>query len=271
MKTAEFSVVIPHFNRPSLLLRAVNSVHAQTFTNFELIIVDDHSTMPLPSLPGSVRVIRRGENGGGSAARNDGIRASTGRYIAFLDSDDYWLPNRLFHARKSIANATHARTIFYEDVNVQKRGSLSVLYNNKFPSGGSVSRHILCRGLLQTSTLIVPNDGVLLFDTKLRRFQDLDFLVEAEKAGYRLHKIDANNVVWDLTGDSNRLSQKEDAYSATYFLEKHQGFLDSQTYNGFKLQNLEYWRKNARNFAGYASRVLVSKLDWRRKASLILR
>jgi len=270
MYSTEFSVVIPHFNRPLLLLRAIESVLAQELQDFEIIVVDDNSTLPLPHLPESVNIIRRQENGGGAAARNDGIRASKGRYLAFLDSDDYWLPARLARAHNAISSEkVRPKVIFYEDVCVKKQERLRVLYKSNLSPEGSVSRYILCHGLLQTSTLVVPNDGCLLFDQRLRRFQDLDFLVEAEKAGYRMHKITESNVVWDLTSDQNRLSRKADEYSANLFLQKHKEFLDEGASRSFQLQHLEYWRKSSRTFVSFVGRVLLSDLDWRRKASLI--
>ena len=79
---------------------------AQTFTDLECIVVDDASPEP-PDLPSDVRVrlVRRHSNGGPAAARNSGINVATGRYIAFLDDDDLWLPDRLLAAREA-----HARS-----------------------------------------------------------------------------------------------------------------------------------------------------------------
>jgi len=90
-----FSVVIPTFNRRERLLRAVSSVLAQVFKDFELIVVDDGSsdgTMEaLAKFNGAVKAIRQA-NRGPAAARSTGIRAATGDYVAFLDSDDTWFP-----------------------------------------------------------------------------------------------------------------------------------------------------------------------------------
>ncbi len=92
------SVVIPAFNRAGVLLDAVASVLRQTLPAFEIIVVDDGSTDDTPrvtaSLPPPVRVIRQ-DNRGVAAARNTGILAARGEWIAFLDSDDIWLPSKL--------------------------------------------------------------------------------------------------------------------------------------------------------------------------------
>jgi len=92
------SIVIPAFNASWCIRRAVDSVLAQTFTDFELIVVDDGSTDEtaeiLRSYGDALRVVSQ-PNGGMSCARNAGIRIARGRYIAFLDADDRWLPAKL--------------------------------------------------------------------------------------------------------------------------------------------------------------------------------
>jgi glycosyltransferase involved in cell wall biosynthesis len=90
------SVIIPTYNRSELVERAVKSVLCQTYTDYEIIVVDDGSTddtrFNLQSYP--VRYIRQ-NNSGSASARNRGIRESKGKYIAFLDSDDWFLPDKL--------------------------------------------------------------------------------------------------------------------------------------------------------------------------------
>ncbi|WP_263834158.1 glycosyltransferase family 2 protein [Salinibacter sp.] len=94
------SVVIPTKNRPKLLGRAINSVIGQTYGDFECIVVDDGSDIPASRVlkrfdDPRVRCIRYDTSRGASAARNSGIRASSGRYIAFLDDDDEWIKTKL--------------------------------------------------------------------------------------------------------------------------------------------------------------------------------
>ncbi len=94
------SVIIPTRNRAELLHAAMTSVLNQSFRNFELIVVDDHSeddTQDVLSLFNDRRIkyIRHNVNRGESASRNTGITHSEGDYIAFLDDDDQWLPEKL--------------------------------------------------------------------------------------------------------------------------------------------------------------------------------
>jgi glycosyltransferase involved in cell wall biosynthesis len=99
--TALVSVVIPAFNRQAYIRQAVESVLAQTYRNLEVIVVDDGSTdgtreivQSLRSTDGRVRYIWQ-ENSERAVARNTGIKNARGDYIAFLDSDDLWLPRKL--------------------------------------------------------------------------------------------------------------------------------------------------------------------------------
>jgi glycosyltransferase involved in cell wall biosynthesis len=89
---------MPAFNRADTIRRAIRSVQAQTFTNWELIVVDDGSTDDTVALiegcDPRLKLIRQ-ENQGTAGARNAGLSASAGSYIAFLDSDDEWLPHHL--------------------------------------------------------------------------------------------------------------------------------------------------------------------------------
>ena len=96
--TPNVSVVIPTYNRAQLVTEAIDSVLMQTYKDYEIIVVDDGSTddteQVLVPYRDRIRYIYQ-ENQGGAAARNAGIRNSKGTYIAFLDSDDLWLPSKL--------------------------------------------------------------------------------------------------------------------------------------------------------------------------------
>src|SRR5580658_9964752 len=101
-----FSVIIPTFNRAHLCRAAVESVLKQTLRDFELIVVDDGSTDGTPEALAdygdSIRLLRQ-ENQGQSVARNTGLSAAKGEYVAFLDSDDQWFPWTL----QTFARAVH--------------------------------------------------------------------------------------------------------------------------------------------------------------------
>lgn len=94
------SVILPTFNRARTLTRAIRSVLAQTFQEWELLVVDDASIDETSNLmrkfsDARIRYIRHEHNRGPSSARNSGIEVARGAYIAFLDSDDEWFPEKL--------------------------------------------------------------------------------------------------------------------------------------------------------------------------------
>ena len=98
----EISIIIPVYNVEKYLDRCIKSVLAQTFTDYEMILVDDCSTDKCPELcdnwakkDGRIHVIHKAVNGGLSGARNSGLEKATGRYVAFIDSDD-WIENVMY-------------------------------------------------------------------------------------------------------------------------------------------------------------------------------
>jgi glycosyltransferase involved in cell wall biosynthesis len=93
MSTPQLSVIIPTHNRPHLLPRAVQSALDQTFTDLEVVVVDDASREPVQLLEQPhLRVIRLDPGRGGAGARNAGTEVARGRWVTYLDDDDYWLP-----------------------------------------------------------------------------------------------------------------------------------------------------------------------------------
>lgn len=102
MRTPTVSIIVPTYNRAGLLPRALDSILAQTCADWEIVLVDDGSTDETPETAaryarrvGERFVYLRQRNGGSSRARNTGIDASRGRFLAFLDSDDEFLPRKL--------------------------------------------------------------------------------------------------------------------------------------------------------------------------------
>ena len=105
------SVIIPTFNRAKIITRALIASSRQTLENYEVIIVDDGSTDDLGFIQNyrglnRVRVIRHSKNRGASAARNTGIVAAVGEFVAFLDLDDCWYPDKLACQVTSLRSAT---------------------------------------------------------------------------------------------------------------------------------------------------------------------
>jgi glycosyltransferase involved in cell wall biosynthesis len=119
------SVVIPAFNAARYLGEALDSVFGQTLTDLELVVVDDGSTDETPQVVqgyGSrVRYVRQ-PNAGVASARNRGVAESSGRYVAFLDADDVWLPGKLERQLEALAARPSAR-VCHSDFDLMGAGT----------------------------------------------------------------------------------------------------------------------------------------------------
>jgi GT2 family glycosyltransferase len=130
------SVIVPTYNRAALLRRAVASVLGQTFDDLELIVVDDASGDDTPRLPELVRdprlrYLRRERQGGAAAARNSGIAQARGEFLAFLDSDDVWLPDKLAQQVPRLRSAGAGVTLVYGGLlRLEPRRAPQYLFND---------------------------------------------------------------------------------------------------------------------------------------------
>lgn len=102
MKLPSVSIITPAFNASRTIAQTIRSVQCQTFKNWEMIVVDDRSTDDTYAIveefaasDNRIRLQQQPINGGPARARNAALKTATGRYVAFLDSDDYWLPEKL--------------------------------------------------------------------------------------------------------------------------------------------------------------------------------
>jgi len=147
-KNPTVSVIIPTYNRAHLVGRAIRSVLNQTYQDFEIIVVDDGSTDNTEEVvkgfnDDRIRYIRHDENRGGAAARNTGIKAAQGEYIAFLDSDDEWLPEKLERQVKAFEKSdSRVGVIYTGSIAVSQNGEATTDY--KAPKlRGSILRELL--------------------------------------------------------------------------------------------------------------------------------
>lgn len=129
---AFFSVVIPSYNRSGMTVEAVNSVLGQTFSDYEIIVVDDGSTDDTEEvLKGFIEKIKYHKqiNSGVAFSRNQGISLSSGRYICYLDSDDFWHPEKLAIYKDAIDSNPEIAFLFSDfhkhDVTLPEPYSLS--------------------------------------------------------------------------------------------------------------------------------------------------
>jgi glycosyltransferase involved in cell wall biosynthesis len=181
------SVVIPAHNRKTALVRAMRTVLAQTRDDWELIVVDDASTDGTDGVvksfeDGRIVYVRHTQNRGGGAARNTGIQASRGKYVAFLDSDDEWFPEKL--ARDVAAFAGEAVGLVYCGKElVDPDGHLLL---RRIPSlEGDLYRQLLGHDFIGSCSRVAVRKDVLEavggFDENLPSGQDWDMWVRSAK------------------------------------------------------------------------------------------
>ena len=143
------SVIMPAFNSEHTIARAIESVLSQTYEDFELIIVDDASTdevsMVVEKFRNDPRVVflRNGENLGVAKSRNKAIKIAAGRYISFLDSDDWWSKNKLEKQLKAMKY--HSAGVCHSSYERHKANSKVVIVNAKkrvMPRDMLITNHI---------------------------------------------------------------------------------------------------------------------------------
>jgi O-antigen biosynthesis protein len=184
------SVVIPTFDRAHLLPRAVQSVLAQSYSNLEVIIVDDGSTDATAETVGAiadprVRYARHERNRGAAAARNTGIRESRGEFVAFLDSDDEWLPHKIASQMEAfrLSDLTDVGAVICGFTRVAEDGShtdvVSYLRGNIFdevlPYRGAQG---IGSALLVSRAVI---DAGIVFDERLPALEDRDLFLQVTR------------------------------------------------------------------------------------------
>jgi len=135
-----FTVVIPTHNRSLLLKRAVESVLCQTLEDFELIVIDDHSTDDTASIVKSftdsrVHYLTNQRIKGACGARNTGIFSAKGKWVAFLDDDDVWLPEKLKCQYEVIQNAKQTVGLICTDYAILKENGQSPIIIKNRPLG----------------------------------------------------------------------------------------------------------------------------------------
>jgi glycosyltransferase involved in cell wall biosynthesis len=173
------SVIIPTFNRAQLLSRAIDSVLGQSFCDFELIVADDGSTDSTRGLLETFRgrlVTLLLAHGGVSAARNAGIRASSGELVAFLDSDDEWLPEKL--SRQVALYDGHDEGFVCHTEEIWHRNGREVRQKKIHrKQGGKFFERALERCLISPSSVMISRsllDRVGWFDENLPAAEDYD-------------------------------------------------------------------------------------------------
>lgn len=205
------SVIIPTFNRSRWLIRALMSVLKQTFRDYELIVVDDGSSddtyQALTSYMPMIRYVRQQVNRGVSAARNSGIRRAGAPWIAFLDSDDYWLEDKLSVQMEFLERNPGTLACQTEEIWIRDGRRVNPRRKHRKPSGDIFAQSLkLC--LVSPSSVVLNRslfDEIGLFDESLPAAEDYDLWLRIS-CRYPVYLIDKALVVKE-GGHGDQLSR----------------------------------------------------------------
>jgi glycosyltransferase involved in cell wall biosynthesis len=172
------TVIIPAFNSAPFVGRAIHSVLQQTFQDLELIVVDDGSTDETSHEVKSFSDRRISyvfqPNQGPNAARNHGINRAKGELLAFLDSDDWWLPRKLEVQLSRLSSVLEAGLVYCSTLKVDEEGRL-LKFRPALLEGWVLPRLIMSNHIAAPSSVLIPRrvlDEVGLFDEQLWRAED---------------------------------------------------------------------------------------------------
>ncbi|WP_459041601.1 glycosyltransferase family 2 protein [Stenotrophomonas sp. PSU-St19] len=235
------SVVIPAYNREETIVGCINSALNQSYSNIEIVVVDDGSKDATADVVEStfvgsrVRLVRQ-ENQGANVARNHGIDAAKGKYVALLDSDDEFKPD---HIQTSVAilEAASAPTLVYSQVIVDRGNGVNFLKPDRsIQEGENMSEYLLCRkGFVQTSSVVLPRD----FAARVRYLpslpvgQDVDFAIRCWNAGMRFVMKPTPGAIWHDHFDPNRISSSAKPAARQKWLEDSRHILSNKAAHGF--------------------------------------
>ncbi len=190
-KNPDVSVIIPTYNRATLLGRAVRSVLNQTYDDFEVIIVDDCSTDNTKNIVKSlederITYIRHMKNRGAAAARNTGMTAAKGEYIAFQDSDDLWLREKLEKQMLAFEESTRKTGVVYSGFWRIENHRKTYIPSKWVPKKeGDIHRDLLQGNFVGGVTAVIRKaclEKVGMFDERLSRLQDWELFMRLSKS-----------------------------------------------------------------------------------------
>jgi glycosyltransferase involved in cell wall biosynthesis len=184
MKNPAISVIIPAYNAEQYISEAIKSVIAQTFSDNEIIVVDDGSTDHTRDIVaefGNTITLLTQTNKGPAAARNCGINHAKGEYIAFLDADDWWFPNKLekeIHAISENPNVAFVCSDYFCGKNGTEQRQSTLIGYEVWNHDRATFEMMLRENFVNTSTILLAKEAAAiagLFNETLRGAEDMYF------------------------------------------------------------------------------------------------
>lgn len=238
------SVVIPTYNRAHVLPRALQSVARQTYADYEVIVVDDGSTDGTPSVLDRIdppvrdrmKVLRAEQNSGAAAARNRGVRAARGSFVAFLDADDEWMPAKLEKQLERFRSAPPEVGLVTTGYTLIDLGGRTQAGNPRYPQEGDLSASM--PDFIGGQGEIVGVFSTLMFrrdvfdrigglDESLSCWEDADFYFRAARHAHFAFVPDALTLKHD-SADSISGNWSLEATGARAFWQKYEPHVGSR-------------------------------------------
>jgi glycosyltransferase involved in cell wall biosynthesis len=275
------SVIIPAYNREKTLEICVKSILNQTYTDLEVIIVDDASTdrtveiaHQLVKSDHRVRCLRHSSNLKAQAARNTGIKSAKGNWIAFLDSDDQWLPDSL-ELRFNLANSANVKVVYSECYVIRPDSPQE--HWGMVPLSGNIYRHILQQPGPMFQSLLVAREAlerIGFLDESIMTYQEWETSIRLSKH-YEFAFVETPTFIYDCRGsDTMSKNMLKDAEGYRQILKKH--FLEIVKHLGLPGLARHYQVLASRyQLAGETGQALKYKLSsvvsWPFRASILAR
>lgn len=250
------TVVIPTAGRPRLAVPAVESALAQTVRDLEVIVVldgPDRATATALEAIGDprLRLLQRPQRGGAGAARNSGVRAASTRWIAFLDDDDLWMPDKLALQLAAAEASGLAHPIVAGKVRVSDEAGATRVWPRRLPRPREpLGDYLLVRrslfwgeGLVHTSTLLAERE---LFDEQpfredILRHEDMDWLLRAVRmpgVGVVFPPVEEPLAIWSSEHDRPRASRAGDWRDSLSWARRARPLISRRAYASFALTTI---------------------------------
>ncbi|MHB0977644.1 MAG: glycosyltransferase [Candidatus Aquicultorales bacterium] len=221
------SVIIPAYNGAAFVSGAIDSVLDQTYGNIEIIVVNDASTDDTEQVVGAysdkVVYVGREQNGGIGAARNTGIAQATGEFLAFLDADDIWLPDRVSlcmaaFTRRENVGLVATNTLVWDE----KRGTKTPLWGSVVKTGDRITKRILRDNFMSASGGMVSREALEAvggYDETLTAAEDYDLWYRIARS-FEVELVEEPVTVWRYHTASYSSNVERQVLNLIRFYEK---------------------------------------------------
>jgi len=250
------SVIIPTYKRPKKLQRAIESVVEQTYKNWELIVVNDHPECDVRDrLPDhdAIRYVHHDDNQGAPTARNNGIKRSEGKFVAFLDDDDEWDSKKIEQQVAVFNNSYDSLGVVYTGTEVRRCNNRTYNSANK---KDNLTKKLLKENFVGTLSSVLVRRSIIEqvggFDIRFPSWQDKEWYIRLSQY-CEFKPVNKYLTIRHMTGDDHISDDFEQLSENTYplFINKFGNLARSFGYRYYR-----QWRSIcAQNVSGYALRL----------------